>query len=184
MIGLTKEAESTIKAALESPACDLRTIQIAVDLYINLGRFDQVEPTLDKLETLALKPTPELLAWAQRTRSLARLSTGRLAEMDRALSLVDENLERDPASTPDLRLKAVIVALRAGSRGAGIEMLEKLDRSGQLSASEQFILARAYLAAGQADKYQSQMLKILGAPVKSPQHLVHFVQLLDCPAGN
>ena len=76
LVGDTPQAETMIQAALDSPACDLATIRVAADLYINQGRFDQVEPILDKLRAPAMKATPEVLAWANRTRSLARLSTG------------------------------------------------------------------------------------------------------------
>ena len=80
MVGDTKQAETIIQAALQSSSCDLTTIRVATDLYINLGRFDQVEPILDKLRVPAIKATPEVLAWARRTRSLALAehgSTGR-----------------------------------------------------------------------------------------------------------
>ena len=39
-----------------------------------------------------------MLAWANRTRCLARLSTGRLAEMDQALALIELNLKANPSS--------------------------------------------------------------------------------------
>ena len=55
MLGDTKQAERRIQAALQSPACDLATIRVAVDLYINQGRFDQVEPILDKLRAPAIR---------------------------------------------------------------------------------------------------------------------------------
>ena len=76
LTGDTKQAESMIQAALQSPGCDLTTIRVATDLYINLGRFDQVEPILDKLRAPAIKVTPEVLAWANRTRSQMRSSDG------------------------------------------------------------------------------------------------------------
>ncbi len=178
MLGELKEAESMIQEALQSPACDLRTIRVAVDLYINLGRFDQVEPILDKLQGPTLDASPETLAWAKRTRSLARLSTGRLAEMDRALDLVEENLKADPASAADLKLKAIIMALRTSTRGEATKLLETLDKQNLLATNEQFILARACLADGLVEKYHAEMLKIMGHPVKNPQHVVHFVDFL------
>ena len=178
MVGDAEEAHTLIQAALQSPGCDLRTIQVAVDLYINLGRFDQVEPILDKLNSPTFRPTPEALAWANRTRSLARLSTGRLDELERALAMVEKNLKDKPASIADLKLKGIILALRTSRRSDAIKLLESLDKSNQLGATEEFILARAYLAEGLVAEYQSQMVKILAADVKNPQQLVHFVNVL------
>ena len=94
-----------MQAALDSPACDVATIQAAVDLYVDQGRFDRVEPILDRLEHPAMRAAPEVLAWANRTRGLARLSTGRPAEMDRALAAVEQNLKEDPTNPDDLKLK-------------------------------------------------------------------------------
>ena len=71
LVGETEQAETMIQAALDSPTCDLTTIRAAVDLYINLGRFDQVEPILDKLRAPAMKATPEM-TWPGPTGRAAR----------------------------------------------------------------------------------------------------------------
>ncbi|MGP0065145.1 MAG: tetratricopeptide repeat protein [Isosphaeraceae bacterium] len=178
LVGDTEQAEAMIQPALQSPACDLATIRVATDIYINQGRFDKVEPILEKLRSPAMKATPEVLAWANRTRSLARLSTGRMAEMDQALALVEQNLKNYPSSLEDQRLKAILLAVRTSRRGDAIKLLEPLDQSNQLGINEQFILARTYLAERLVDKYRRQMLKILGAGVKNPRHLVHFIDFL------
>jgi len=178
LVGETNETDARIQAALKSPACDLTTIRVATDLYINQGRFDQVEPILDKLHAPAMRSNPEVLAWANRTRSLARLSTGRLAEMDRALALIEHNLKTNPSSLEDQRLKAIILALRTSRRGDAIKLLEPLDQSNQLGTNEQFILAQIYLSERLVGKYLSQMNKLLGSGVKNPRHLVHFVDFL------
>ena len=178
MLGHTKEAEAHVQAALKSPACDLTAIRVAVDLYINQGRFDQVEPILDKLDTLASGKTPDVQAWANRTRSLARLSTGRPSDADRALSLIELNLKTNPSSLEDQRLKAVILALKSSRRADAIKLLEPFDQSDHLSASEQFILAQAYLSEKRFGKYERQMEKLLESGIKNPQHLLHFVGYL------
>jgi tetratricopeptide (TPR) repeat protein len=178
LLGEQERSDFMIKAALESPKCDMTTIRVAADLFVNQGRFDQVEPILLKLRSPALKATPEALAWAARTRSLVRLSTGRLAEMDTALELVEQNLQNDPRNPDDLRLKAVLLALRTSRRGDAIKLLEPLDSSNQLGATEQFILAQAYLAERLAENYRAEMRKLLRAPVKNPAHLCHYIDFL------
>ena len=56
-----------IQSALQSPNCDLTTIRVATDLYINLGRFDQVEAYPGQAERPPRwKATPAVLAWANR----------------------------------------------------------------------------------------------------------------------
>ena len=71
-----------------------------------------------------------------------RLSTGRLAEVDRALALVEQNLKANPSSPEDHRLKAVLLALRTSRRGDAIKLLEPLDQANQLGTAEQFVLAQ------------------------------------------
>ena len=178
MLGETTEAERRIQAALGSPACDLATIRGAVDLSINQGRFDQVEPILDRLNAPAMGSTPEVLAWANRTRFLVRLSTGRLAEMDQALALIELNLKANPSSVEDQKLKAVLLALRTSGRGDAIKLLERFDQANQLGTNEQFILAQTYLSERLVSKYQNQMQKLLRSGVKNPRHLIHFVEFL------
>ncbi len=178
MLGETAEAEARLQAVLKSPACDLAAIRVAVDLYINQGRFDQVEPILDKLHAAAIGATPDVLAWANRTRCLARMSTGRLAEMDQALALIELNLKADPSSLLDQRLKAVLLALRTSRRGDAIKLLEPLEQSNGLGTAEMFILAQTYLSERLFDKYERQMEKLLGSAVKNPRQLVHFVNFL------
>jgi cellulose synthase operon protein C len=178
MVGETAEADARMKSVLSSPSCDLTAIRVAVDLYINQGRFDQVDPILDKLPSPAMSTTPDVLAWANRARSLARLSTGRLVEMDQALALIELNLKANPSNVEDQRLKAVVLALRTSRRGDAIRLLEPLDQSNQLGTNEQFVLAQSYLAERLVGKYRSQMTKLLDHGVKNPQHVAHFVEFL------
>src|SRR5271157_1593534 len=147
---------------------------------MSLGRFDRVEPVLDKLLAPAMKANleAEVLGWANRTRVRVLLSTGRLAGVDRALALVEQNLKANPSSPEDQRLKAMILARRTSRRRDAIGLLEPLDQANQLDAADQFILAQIYLAEREVDKYRGQMLKILAAGDRNPQHLVHFIDFL------
>ncbi len=178
MVGDTQQAETMIQAAVASPTCDLATIRAAAELCLNLGRPDRVEPILDKLRAPALKATPDVLAWASRTRVRALLRTGRPADVDRALALVEQNLKADPSSHEDQRLKALLLALRTSRRGDAIKLLEPLEAANQLGTAEQFVLAQAYLGERLADQYRALMLKILGAGAKDPRHLAQFVEFL------
>ena len=178
MVGETVEAEARIQRALKSQACDLATLRGIVDLYVNQGRFDEVDPILDRLAATAGGSRPDVAAWANRTRCLVRLSTGRLAEMEKALALIERNLKANPTSVEDQRLKAVLLAVRTSRRGDAIKILEPLEESNQLGTSERFLLAQTYLAEGLDSKYRSQMKKLLGSGAKNPRHLAPFVEFL------
>ena len=180
MLGKTSEAEARVQAALKSADCDLTVIRVAVDFYINQGRFDQVEPILDRLRYRRHGKTPGCPRLGQPgTLSLARMSTGRPADADRALALVELNLKTNPASVlGSTDSKAVLLAFKTGRRGDAITLLEPLDQSGQLSTNEQFILAQAYLSERHVSRYQSLIKKLLASVPKYPRHLAHFVEFL------
>ena len=178
LVGEQTQAETLVEAALQSPACDPATIQAAVDFYTRQGRFDRIEPILDRLNASTMKTTPRIVAWANRERAMVRVRTGRLTEMDRALKLIDENLKADPSSAEDISLRAHLLAMRTSRRGDAIKLLEPIDQAKRLGNTEQFLLAQAYLSERLVDKYRAEMEKILGADVKNPQHLAHFIDFL------
>ncbi len=178
LVGDTKQAEAMIQAALQSPHCDLATIRVATDLCLDLGRPDLIELVVDKLRAPALKATPDVLAWATRTHIRALLNTGRPADVDRALALVRQNLIADPTSREDQRLRALLLAQRTSRRGEAIKLLEPLAAANELGTAEQFILAQAYLVERLRTRYRAQMLKILAAGSRNPEHLVHFANFL------
>ncbi len=178
LVGDGERSDAMLRRAVESPSCDVTTIRVAADLYVNQGRFDRVEAILDKVSAASMNASAEIRAWANRTRSLVRLSTGQTAKMDEALAFLDENLRANPTSADDLRQKAIILALRTSKRGDAIKLLESLDQSGRLGVNEQFVLAQIYLLERLDAKYRRQMTRILEAPLKNPGHLSHFVDFL------
>jgi cellulose synthase operon protein C len=178
LVGEHERAETLVQAALQSPACDLATIQAAVDFHTKEGRFDQVEPILEKLNAATMKMTPQIEAWANRERIKVWVRSGRPADVDRALVVVDENLKANPSSVDDIAMKARLLATSTGRKADVIKLLEPIDQAKRLVAAEQFLLAQTYLSERHVDKYRSEMEKILGAAVKNPQHLAHFIDFL------
>jgi tetratricopeptide (TPR) repeat protein len=178
LVGDTAHAETMIQSALNSPACDPGTIRGAAELYFDEGRFDRVEPLLDKLRDAQFKPNSEVLAWANRMRVKARLKTGRVGEIEQALGPLDQNLKADPGNKDDLKLKALVLATSASRRGEAIKLFEPLDEAKQLDENEQFILAQTYLAERLVDRYRGQVLKILATGARNPAHLFQFVDFL------
>ena len=178
MVGEVKQADEMVQAALESPACDPATIRAAVDLSMSHGRFDQVESVLVKLSEPSMGATQDDLAWANRTRGQVLSTTGRLADLEAGLALLEKNLENDPSSIPDQKLKAVLLAMRTSGRGEAAKILEGLDSSKQLGTFEQFILAQLFRGERLDEKYRNLMLKILDSKARNPNHLSHFISFL------
>ena len=178
LIGDSARCDEEVHTALESPSCDKAMIRAVVDLYMSQARFDRVEPILVRLYDRSMRATPDDLSWANRTLAQVLSTKGRLAELDAGLKLLEKNLKNNPISTPDQRLKAVLLTMRNSGRGEAIQLLEGLQSSNQLGAFEQFLLAQLLLAERNDEKYQDLMLKLLEGKVKNPNYLAHFLSFL------
>ena len=178
LAGDFRRSDEQVQGALKSPTCNPAMVRAAVDLYMSRARFDQVEPIVAMMFDPAMRATPEDLAWASRTRAQLLSTSGRLADLDSGLALLDKNLKTDPSSIPDQRLKAALLAMRTSGRGPAIKILENLLGSKQLGTFEQFLLAQLLRTEGSDEEYRSLMLKILDGKVKNPIHLAHFINFL------
>ena len=111
--------------------------------------------------------------------SLARLSTGRRGRDGSCPGGARANLKDDPTSPEDLK-QGTPGGLRPGRRAEAIALLEPLERSGRLGPGDRFILARACLAEGLADRYRGVMGRLLEDEPNDVRYLVHFLgDLID-----
>ena len=176
LLGDTEQAKELIRKALndEGRSADPAALRLAATVSLGQNRLDEVNKYLDKLDQVRdLSPVDK--AWVHRTRVALLLNTGRPADRDQALRLVDQNLRNDPANVEDQGLKAIILALRPGGRGEAVTILEQLAGAKRLGANEQFLLAQLYLDQRDEAKYRGEMEKLLNLKVKNPRHLAHFV---------
>jgi cellulose synthase operon protein C len=175
-LGDLKRADELIGKALddESKSADPIALKIATIVSLGQNRVDKADEYLKSLEQVAdLSPGDK--AWTNRTRIALLLNKGRLADRDRALTLVDQNLIRNPDSVEDQVLKVTILALRSDRRGEAIKILERMANTNQLGDKERFLLAQLYLEQRDQRLYQDQMIRLLNVKVKDPHHLVHFI---------
>jgi cellulose synthase operon protein C len=175
-LGDLKRADELIGKSLddEGKSADPIALKIATIVSLGRNRVDKVYEYLKRLDQVAdLSPGDK--AWTNRTRIALLLNKGRLADRDRALTLVDQNLISNPDSFEDQVLKATILALRPDRRGEAIKILEPMASTNQLGDKERFLLAQLYLEQSDQQLYQDQMIRLLNVKVKDPRHLVHFI---------
>ena len=141
MVGDTTQAETAIQSALKEKPADPAALRLAASFYLERGRTEEAGKYLDALVALVPGPTPDDLAWANRTRASLLIRKGRFADADQALRLIDQNLARRPNSIEDLRLKASILALRPSRIEEAIKILEPLSGTNQLTSGDRFLLA-------------------------------------------
>ena len=168
------QAESLIQGLLKDKPQDPAALRLAAGMYLGQNRVDKAADYLEKLDR-ASTGSPDDKAWVNRTRTALLLKTGRHADREKALGLVEQNLKTNPNSTEDQLLKATILAVRPGRHGEAVKILEQLGGANRLDSSQRFLLAQLYLGERDEEKYQSEMLKLLDLKARSPRHLAHFV---------
>jgi predicted Zn-dependent protease len=177
-----KEAEALIQTAIIGTPGDPEGLRAAASLSLMMGKTDEVGKYLDALASPGA--APEDLAWANRIRATVLLGTGRAADRDRALTLVERNLKGkagNARAVEDLVLWARIQAMRSATADKAIKILRELDADGRLGPDEQFLLARLYLGGGRENEFQDEMLKILvqgDSQSPNPQHLGTLIDFL------
>ena len=182
LVGDLKQAEALTQNALKAKPDDPATLRFAAGFYLALGRTDDVTKFLDALTAPAPGATSNDEAWANRTRAMLLMRTGRRADLDAALALVRKNLTVDKESGPDLELEASLLATQPNgkSRQQAIAILEDRQTKNGLDPNAAFLLARLYLGEMRNEEsYQNQMLKLLvGNKSPNPQHLSHYITYL------
>ena len=145
IVGDSVQAEALIRKAPQRASRRIpAALRLAAGVYFGQNRLDKVEKYLDRLDQ-APGATPADKAWANRTRTALLLDTGRPADRDQALALVDQNLANNPDSIEDQLLKATILAVRPGRRGEAVAILEQLAGANRLDDGQRFLLAQLYL---------------------------------------
>ncbi|HKM54259.1 MAG TPA: tetratricopeptide repeat protein, partial [Isosphaeraceae bacterium] len=179
IVGDARKAEALIQQARTEHPDDPATLQNLVLLYLRQGRMTEAGKTLDAFEKLA-NLSQDGRTWASRIRPGLLLSTGRLADQDEALRMIEENLKRSAGSVVDLRMKISTLAARPGRRRAAIKLLEDLVATADSpTVADRFYLAKLYLIENMVEKYQREMLTMVG-PGKAnlADTLAHYSRFL------
>ena len=175
-LGDYKQAEALVGEALSEgrQTADPTAHRLAAGVSLRQNRLETVDKYPVKFDQIADLSSDDK-AWANRIRATLLLNTGRLADRDRALGLVDENLKANPDSVEDQLLNATLLAARPKRRGEAVKTLEKLASADRLDAGRRFLLAQLYLGERKDAQYQSEMQRLLDSKVRNPQHLAQFV---------
>ncbi|MGD9127835.1 MAG: hypothetical protein PVH19_10710, partial [Planctomycetia bacterium] len=140
----------------------------------------KAEITLRKILDGKLPVNKKNLPWAR--RQLALLLFPRKSQKDRqeAMRLIDANLEKDPKSLPDLRLKARGLAANGTRKGKreGIKILEELIKRPRPASVDQYQLAKLYWAAGSWNRAGEQMRTLLSTASPDPNWYKFYIRCL------
>lgn len=188
LIGQPARAAEQYEQALQSRPNDIGLLDRAAAFYFRSGQLDKAAKALHDLLELAQKEPkkyhPQIIG-ARRALARTLAAMGDYRRHLHALRLVDENLEQEKDSFPDLQLKALILAKRPerAAQQQAIEILETLQKrlqtKGQrLSPDEQFLLAQLYDSVGQWTLAREQMLDLLAQKGIGDRFVEAYLQML------
>lgn len=179
LIGDREAAKKQYQAATAAQPADPATLRLAADFYIRTKQYEKARPLLDRLLDPGTQASAADVSWANRSQAQLRIETGsRLADVDKALGLVETHLSANPYDLDDQRLRAILLAMRAGKRQEAIRALEALDRTGSLTANERFLLAMLYGLDREWPNCLASMLRVASSPQREPRHLAALVGML------
>jgi tetratricopeptide (TPR) repeat protein len=179
VIGDRDAAEKHYLAQISATPTDRTAVRGLAMFYITSGEVAKAEQLL----TTIIRANPQTTAerrdrqWARRTLALALVSTGDYANGTRAVALINENIREQPGSAEDLRARALILAVRPGSRRQSIQDLEDSFARLRPNPAEEFMLARLYELDGNWVKARDRFEGLLSGPGgRNPSYLAHFIR--------
>ncbi|MGL4552093.1 MAG: tetratricopeptide repeat protein, partial [Gemmataceae bacterium] len=187
----SKHAEAMKQYALaaERGKDDPATLRAVGSAHLALGRLRDAEPVLRRLLGGAVAASADDLAWARRSLAMVLAGGTDYRRFTEALDLVGMRLdvngklaESDDRDQPSeaVRARARVLASQAQKpfRDRAIGLFEGLDRKGDLTADDRFVLAMLYEADGKAERSQSSLRQLTQTPVRTPRYLAQYAMSL------
>jgi Tfp pilus assembly protein PilF len=148
------------------------------EFYFRLHKPQLGKPYLDKILKGEVKAPPEDTIWARRAAAVLLLEGGDHSHVAQALARINENLQADPNSLPDLRIKAQLL-LRDPRRSKSEEAVDTYLRMGeQKTPDDWFELAQIYLALGKWTDYRKAWQRVMAGKPEPRQLAAHVSALL------
>jgi tetratricopeptide (TPR) repeat protein len=166
-VGRMDKADALYAAALKAGPQNRVTLRAVADYYVRTGKFQEARPHLEYLSKTSAD-APEVAAWARRTLAVVMAIGGDYQQARDALALIGgDDLRRGESRTaPDLRVRAVLLAMQRGrrERREAIQILEGLIGQRVATPEDHFLLAQLYEANGDWPRARKRLLALAGLP--------------------
>jgi predicted Zn-dependent protease len=178
-LGRVEHAEAHYRKAVAARPRDFIALYALADFYRRADEPARAAPHLRTLIDPATRAQEEYVARARRALAidLAAAATD-AAALDEALALLERNDRIRGRARADAVARAFVLASRPERRAQALHLLETLPDRQQLSAGEQFLLARAYEALGDEAQANDLLLGVLALDGEEPQFLAHRTRAL------
>lgn len=144
-----ESAEQQYKEAIGESPSDIQVLRRIAGFYLSQGNAAAALPYLEKIIAQSDQANDDDLVWSRRNLAILVGTKGDRLGFERAMSLLDTNLDYDSKSLADMRAKAIILANRGESkeRTLAIQLLEQVARQqSEPSESDIFLLANLHIS--------------------------------------
>jgi tetratricopeptide (TPR) repeat protein len=179
-LGRRLEAEQQYLTAIANSDGKDHAAKYLVDFYLRSKKIDEAEKLLTKIINAKQKASENDVAWARRRMARLLYSKSGLPNRRDAIALVDENLEKDPTSTIDIREKAKLLATFSNTkdRKEAIELLNHLLSLPNPDPEDRYLMANVLLAENDWPGVTHQMRQLLARKDVKPAWLRFYVNAL------
>jgi tetratricopeptide (TPR) repeat protein len=184
-VGQMDKAKAAYDEVLAKKRQDPAIVRTVASFYMNTGRLKDAEPLLRDLVTGNVKAAPNDQAWAKRGLAMLLCSGTDYKAFSEAMDLVGLKLDSEgrlvreavrDENIENRRARARVLASQSQTqfRQQAIEILEGLRHDNALVPEDQYLLALLYNAAGQTEKANSNLEKLVQGPTRTPQYLFQY----------
>ena len=177
MLGQFDDAEATLREAVGSEEGDaIQAGQALASFLIRRGRLDDAEKELRSIvdaPTQKVRDRP-VQAWGRRTLAELIADRGTYAELEAAVSLIDENAADGSTLTPDditLQIRLLAARLEPACWRQALDRLDALEDLQPLSIQQQLLAAQLLEKLGRWDEARNAYVSLLGT--SNPPPLVY-----------
>ncbi|NMC21598.1 MAG: tetratricopeptide repeat protein, partial [Thermogutta sp.] len=175
------EAERYYQEALATSPSDPQVIRQVAEFYLRTGRTESAVTQISRLTGGEVPAKQEDLAWGRRAMALLLANRGGYENLQKGLSLMQQNRTGGVATIQDARAEALLLSshpLRR-ERNKAREILERLvAESPQVTPDDRFVLAQLYMADGDVVNAARHMRSLLASHGNEPRYVQRFVSFL------
>ena len=175
------EAERYYQEALTTSPSDPQVIRQVAEFYLRTGRTESAVTQISRLTGGEVQAKQEDVAWGRRAMALLLANRGGYENLQKGLSLVQQNRANAVGTIQDARVEALLLSshpLRQ-ERNKARQILEQLIASSpQVTPDDRFVLAQLYMADGDLVNAARHMRSLLASHGNEPRYVQRFVSFL------
>jgi tetratricopeptide (TPR) repeat protein len=177
-LGKDKLAEESYEAALAAQPSDINLLRNASGFYRRIGQPTKAEAALNRILDPATKAPDNAKAWANRNLALTLAARGGYANFQKAVKLLEANVDLIGDTDEDKRTKALVFGTQPAHRSEAIKLFESLSHNQTPTPETQFLLAQLYEADNKWYQAKPLLITLVNSQPNNSVYLTKLIGLL------